>query len=428
MPNRSTLGVWMHPPRLGPRPLPLHLLFQATSLLSSLAALPNWKNGSLNLKNPRGQGTPEDERLALEKQLGQLNAESWPLFSKAVTDEAARRHRRFIEGIAAYRRNSYHRPEQTYPVLWQHGTTKLLDCRRGGEGDAPVLLIPSLINRAYILDFTPRTSMVRGLGKRGVAPFLLDWGAPGEEEKDFTLTDYVVQRIEPALQIVSDLTGRPVSLLGYCMGGLLALATALRCPKTVAGMVLMAVPWDFHRGFEVPRAFLGPLWDQLRQLIETQGQMPVDILQTLFTTVDPDATARKFSMFRDLRPRSGVAKEFILLEDWVNDGVPLVAKVALECLQGWYLDNNPPQGFWQIAGQGINPADVVCPSMVLIPDRDRIVTSASALALSQALPNSTEYHVNGGHVGMLLSRLVGSRIHAPIASCIKNWAGAAAQK
>lgn len=418
----------MHPPRLGPRPLPLHLLFQATSLLSSLAALPNWKDGSLSLKNSAGRGASEVERLALEKLLGALNPESWADLTRAVTAEAMRRHIKFVEGIAAYRRHPFRRPEQTYPVLWQQGTTRLLDCRRGADGGAPALLIPSLINRSYILDLTPRTSLARGLGKRGVAPFLLDWGAPGEDEADFTLTDYVRKRIAPALDVVSAISGGPVSLLGYCMGGLLALAEASLRPEKVAGMVLLAVPWDFHKGFEVPRAFLAPLWTQLRQLIEAQGQMPVDILQTLFTTFDPDLTSRKFSMFRDFPTRSGLAKEFVLLEDWANDGVPLVAKVALECLQGWYLDNNPQQGGWQVDGQVVNPARIACPSMILVPDRDRIVTPASALALGQVLPQCTQYHVSGGHVGMLLSRFVGSRIHAPIASCIKKWAGTAAQK
>ena len=165
----------MYPPRQGPRPLPLHLLIQAGTLLASLTALPNLKNGSLNLKNSAGKGAPDTLRLALENDVSRLSPEGWGQFSQAVTAEALHRHRRFVDGVAAYRRHPARRRMADYPVIWQQGTTRLLDCRGPGQSGPPVLLIPSLINRSYILDLTPRNSVVRGLGRRQVSVFMLDW-------------------------------------------------------------------------------------------------------------------------------------------------------------------------------------------------------------------------------------------------------------
>ena len=80
----------------------------------------------------------------------------------------------------------------------------------------------------------------------GTRPFLVDWGAPGELERGFSLTDYIAGRLEQALDRVLAEVGGPVVLLGYCMGGLLAVALALRRQRDLAGLVCLATPWDFH--------------------------------------------------------------------------------------------------------------------------------------------------------------------------------------
>ena len=114
---------------------------------------------------------------------------------------------------------------------------------------ADVLFVPSLVNRAYVLDLTPERSLMRWLPGQGFRTLLLDWGWPGEAERHFTLTDYVAGRLERALMAAPG----PVVLAGYCMGGLLALAAALRRPDRVRALALLATPWDFHAGPDGPR-------------------------------------------------------------------------------------------------------------------------------------------------------------------------------
>jgi polyhydroxyalkanoate synthase len=403
-------------PRLGPRPLALHLMTNAATWLTSFAALPSLKNGSLVWRPELGPAAS-----ALAAAVNQAGPDAWERFSQAVATEAARRHSTFLKGIWEYRHNKYRRPEDArFRTLWAEGTTRVADCRAYyDDRDHPVLLIPSLINRSYILDLSPRTSVARALAKRGLAPFLVDWDRPGPEEMDFDLTDYVTKRLEPALEAVREKTGRPVVLAGYCMGGLLALATALRRPQDVAGLVLLAAPWDFHAGLDAPRLMLDTLAAIIDKGIETMGEVPVDLLQFFISSVDPYLVSKKFTAFADLPPTSPQAREFIRLEDWVNDGVPLSPKVAFCCFNGWYRNNDTMAGRWTIADSIIDPEQVRCPSLVIIPDRDKIVTPASAHALGQRLPHAKVLQVPGGHVGMLLSRQVGARVHAPIARWIK---------
>lgn len=337
--------------------------------------------------------------------------------------EATQRHKSFLNGVWGYRHHKYRRQAPNYRTIWAEGTTRIADCRAYyDDREHPVLLIPSLINRSYILDLSPRTSLARGLAKRGLAPFLLDWDQPGPEEMTFDLTDYVTKRLEPAIDAIRTKLGRPVTLVGYCMGGLMALATALRKPQDVAGLVLLATPWDFHAGLEGPRIMLDTLAAIIDHGIETMGQVPVDLLQFFISSVDPHLASKKFTTFAHYPPQSSQARDFIRLEDWVNDGVPLPSKVASACFHGWYQKNETMHGKWKIADIPVDPTRLHCPSLVVIPDRDKIVTPASAHVLGQQLPGATVLQVAGGHVGMLLSRQVGTRVHAPIARWTKNMA------
>ena len=76
----------------------------------------------------------------------------------------------------------------------REGCSRLLDYGAAPEAadpaGPPVLVVPSLINRAYILDLAPGRSLLRWLAAQGLRPLLLDWGAPGPAEAGFGLEDY----------------------------------------------------------------------------------------------------------------------------------------------------------------------------------------------------------------------------------------------
>jgi polyhydroxyalkanoate synthase len=301
------------------------------------------------------------------------------------------------------------------PVIWQEGTTRLLDYGLSGGG-RPVLVIPSLINRAYILDLTARRSFMRSLAEKGLRPFLVDWDAPGADEAGFSLDDYIAGRLGRILDVVLAKAGRPV-LVGYCMGGLLALGLGVLRKADATGLVLMATPWDFHAPDPAQGQMFSSLHGPFSDAIRFCDGLPVDILQSLFTTIDPAGIQRKFRAFAQLNPKSAKARDFVALEDWLNDGVPLVKEVARECLFGWYAENRPVRGQWRVGGRAVLPCDFDKPVLALIPANDRIVPPASALALASALPRSSHRVVQAGHIGMI----TGARAKTNVYNCISDW-------
>jgi len=394
--------------RPGPRPLPMHLSIAALTWLSSRGIWPLWSSAS-----PLWRPEFRPQMQALDAALEGAEPRA---FAAALDGEIRARFDRLAAGIDAYRRHPFRRALAEPPVLWRDGTTRLLDYRAAPSGGGgPVLLaVPSLINRAHILDLTADRSLLRALAAAGTQPLLVDWGAPGNLEREFSLTDYIAGRLEQALDRVLSEVGGPVVLLGYCMGGLLAVALAARRRRDLAGLVCLATPWDFHAERPSQAKLLGASLSLLEPLLRNIGELPVDVIQALFAGLDPLQVIRKFVGFAELDPSSLRARLFVAVEDWLNDGVPLAAPVARECLAGWYGANAPASGEWRVAGEAVQPSALDLPSLVVIPDQDRIVPPASAEALALALPQAEALRPAAGHIGMIVGGGAPDRLYQPL--------------
>jgi polyhydroxyalkanoate synthase len=341
---------------------------------------------------------------------------------------------RFLTGLEQYRHHPYRRTLSGPPAIWQEGETRLLD-----YGEAPgatvdngpvVFVVPSLVNRGYVLDLAEGNSLLRWLAGVPSArypapavpcrPLLVDWGWPDEAARNYDLTDYIAGRLERALDATLAINGGgPVVVISYCMGGLLAAALAQRRARDVAGLALLATPWDFHADDPEGAKGLAALMAPWQPAIALWGELPVDGVQSLFALLDPLGALKKFSGFASVDPESTKAQAFVALEDWLNDGVPLAGKVARECLDGWYGANTPATGQWAIAGAPVDPAAISCPNLHLIPANDRIVPPASASALAAAMPGAEVVQPPLGHIGMV----VGSRAPTEVWSRLEAWIG-----
>ncbi len=382
--------------RLGPRPLMLHLTPAMPSSEFWSAASTNWSNAWLGSNAPHpapGSSTPHRDRAE----------------PPAWAPDAA-----LVAGIAAYRRHPWQRTLADPPAIWAQGGSRLLDY--GPPGAPPVLFVPSLVNRGHVLDLMQGGSMLRFLAQGGVRPLLLDWGWPGEAERRFTLTDYIARRLEGAMAAV----GAPLVLAGYCMGGLMAVAAALRRPELVTRLALLATPWDFWGEDPAGARRLAECLPWLEPAMAFGGAMPVDALQLLFSMVEPGSVAAKYRDFAAQDQSSARAARFVALEDWLNDGVPLAAPVAREVLAGWYGANTPETGSWHVAGAAVRPEALRVASFVAVPARDRIVPPQSALSLARKIDGAVVSRPGAGHVGMI----AGSRAEDALWRPLLGWLNA----
>lgn len=270
----------------------------------------------------------------------------------------------------------------------------------GGAGP-PVLLVPSLINPPSILDL-PGRSLLRWLAEEGkVRPLLLDWGWEVEARSGLSVAAHVEEVLLP---LIAALGERP-ALVGYCLGGTMALAAA--GPSGAPAVAAIAAPWHFSAFPDEARATLGRLWKGAAATSQALGCLPMEVLQSAFWSLDPARTIGKFEAFAGMAEGSAEARAFVTLEDWANDGPPLPHVAALELFEDMFGRDVTGRGAWRLA----DPAALPCPFLDIVSTSDRIVPAASATGAGERL------ELAQGHVGMV----VGGRAKAALWEPLSAW-------
>lgn len=396
-----------HPTRAGPIPLALHLAAAQAGAAGAAATLPMALMGAVPWHD---RVKADADELVPELQNAGLLPLQMALQTRALSNLAE-----MIQGIDAYRAHPYCRADTGPLESAEFGSTRVLEY--GDEGGKPILCIPSLVNPSYVLDLKPGRSLMAALATDGFRPMLVDWGAPGESEAGFSMDEYVA-RLSDVLEHVVGVAGGPVPVLGYCMGGNLAMALATLRGEAVERLALLATPWDFSHHV-APLAV--PMAASLQGL-EANGPatVPMEVVQVFFASLDPTLAERKFRAFSNLDQSCERAEEFVALEDWANDGAPLTARVLRHCVEEWYIENRPAKGTWKVADTVVSGATIQCPAFAAIPKADRIVPPESALALANEIAGCTICRPPSGHVGMIVSSRAEAGLWAPLREWLKS--------
>ena len=388
-------------------------------LMTSSGALPFSKQNP-GENDPARQVAAEAMGLSPDALTGPWQSHLDPVrFLDAMTRQSTERMGRFMAGVRAYQTHPHRRTLTPLPAVWRRGAATLRAAASEEKGPA-VLYVPSLVNRAYILDLADDRSLMRASAAAGLNAFLLDWGEPTKAELAFTFTDYMEGVLIPAMEEVARRIGGPIRLAGYCMGGTLTAAAAMLRPELVARLALLAAPWDFHTESAAARALMKAMDAPLSMMIDAEGEASIDLLQALFASLDPTLAGRKFRTFAALDQTSEEARRFVELEDWLNEGVPVAGPVMKDVLSSWYGANDPALGSWRVSGTIIDPARITAPTLALIPGQDRIVPPLSARALADEIPGAQAQDVPFGHIGMIAGGSAPQRIYAPLIAWLRS--------
>ena len=264
------------------------------------------------------------------------------------------------------------------------GPAALRDC--GGSGP-PLLLVPSLINPPHILDLDEEVSLAGVLASMGRRVLLVDWG-DARERAHLDIGGHVEQLLLPLIQTV----GEPPALIGYCLGGTMALAAANLVP--CERVATLAAPWHFSRYPADSRESLSQMWRNAHPTAEALGVLPMEVLQAAFWSLDPRRTVAKFARFAALEPGSANARRFVVLEDWANEGEPLPFPAARELFEDLFAADGSGRGTWSVGGSRIVDR-IPCPLLHLISKTDRIAPGSTA-------PAGERVPIPSGHVGMVV--------------------------
>lgn len=287
----------------------------------------------------------------------------------------------------------------------------------GPTGRPPILVVPSLINRWYVLDLRPRASLVEALVGAGFDVWLLDWGG-AEPEDRYLEWDAVVARIDRAARRVLRATAASrIALLGYCMGGTLTAIHAALHPQAVAALALLAAPIDFARAGML-RRMVDPAWFDADAIADA-GNVAASQMQAGFVALRPTLDAQKAAGLPDLVADRAAREAFLALDAWASDNVAFPAAAYRRYIRDLYQGNQLVTGGHRVAGVAVSLQAITCPVVAITASRDTICPPAAATAMLDLVSSTdkTTIEVPGGHVGAV----VGSRASSEMYPRLVEW-------
>lgn len=406
-----TLPPVLHP---GPQPLLLHLALAGQVWLNWPLLLPSLQQKSTG-SNIGWSPKLRPSLNALRDRAAKLPPE---LLAAAMATEGMGRYQSYLEGVMIYRQHGDKRTLPDVAVVGTFSGSRLLDYAPTLPVAPTVLIVPSLVNRYHVLDLDAEQSLLRWLVGRGIRPLLVDWGTPSHSDSAMTISDYVA-RLGVMAERAQQLTGgRKLHLLGHCLGGNLALALTAAKITAVQSLTLFSTPWDFHAGDRRLGQYAASVWRDLERILPADDLVPAKFVQTLFAVLQPLAVVEKFRQLACQPPSAANLRRFVLVEDWLNDGVPLTQPVCREIIEEWYGANRPGRGAWRVGGELLRPRRVTVPVLVVVAERDHIVPAASAAVLAQQLPCARLLHLPLGHIGMIVGAQAKDLLWRPVADWI----------
>ena len=270
----------------------------------------------------------------------------------------------------------------------------------------PVLLVPSLINRHYVLDLLPSKSFVEYLVGLGHDVFIIDWGTPTDEDRFVTFDDICDRALGRALRVTTKLAGASRGhLLGYCLGGTLTTIHAAARPERVASLTLLAAPIDFHDDGLLSRWTRSPTFD-VNALVSAMGNVPWQLMQSAFHMLRPTLNLSKAVHVIDRAWDDEFLNGFLALETWGNDNVSFPGECYRRYVEELYRKNALIAGTFTLSGSPVRLAAIQCPTLVVSFLHDNIVPSESARVLLDQISSEDKQHIalSGGHVGAVVSK------------------------
>ena len=282
--------------------------------------------------------------------------------------------------------------------------TRLLHLRRYASTDArgdgpPVLLVYSLIKRPYVLDLLPERSLVRRLSREGFSVYLTDWLPPSVDDADCGMADYVNVELARAVELVKARHGvQSVSMIGCCLGGLLAAIYCALHPHDVEHLVPFALPFEVQpllrpaaAAYMVSLYGNVPAW-WMRAAMNARVASPFDRPAYLAQELDEPELAHSVD-----------APIQQALDRWFGSDVPFAGRLFCE-LATAYEHSEFARGQFEVAGRHVALAEIRCPVLNITAERDKLVQGSVSFIEQVGSAEASNVSFPTGHLGLMVSR------------------------
>ena len=271
----------------------------------------------------------------------------------------------------------------------------------------PLLLVFALMNRPSILDLRPGHSYVEFMVRKGYDVYLLDWGAPGPEDKNLDFGDYTLDYMPRAIRKLKAVSGsQEFSMLGWCIGAILTtIYAALRPDDGLRNLILLTAPLDFANKEAITFArWTDPQYFDVEKVLAMFGNMPPEIIEYGAKALKPvENYIGNYLRLWDNLDNPQVVEAWHAMNTWVTDNIPMAAGAFRQLINDLYRKNRLMEGSLMLRGERVDVGRIRAQLLTVIAEGDHITPPCqSETILSRVSSTDKElYRIPGGHIGIM---------------------------
>jgi polyhydroxyalkanoate synthase subunit PhaC len=268
----------------------------------------------------------------------------------------------------------------------------------------PVMFVMSPVARGYILDLAKGQSLIEYLLLQGYDVYLMDWVPPRREHAHLGMRDFALSLIDESIAKVQEDSGeQDVSVIGYCMGGLLAaMNAAINHDGPIKNLVCFTTPVN-SEGMGLYKTWAESKAFDIDKIVDQLGIIPGDMISASIQALRPfQKRANQMQLLNNVENDSFV-KASLRFERWAADQLPIPGELARDMFRDFLQDNKLVKNQYPLGDKLVDLGKIRVPFLHVAAEYDHIVPTAASCDLVKMVgsEDKQEIVVRGGHVSLV---------------------------
>jgi polyhydroxyalkanoate synthase len=287
--------------------------------------------------------------------------------------------------------------------------------------EKPLLFIPPWINKFYILDLRPESSLVKWVVDKGFTVFMISWVNPDKKYRNKGFEDYITDGLLASIDKIYEITKcKSLHTIGYCVGGTLIASVIaylanpkckIRSKMEIASATLLTTLLDFEHAGDMAIFMAENYLETIRAQMGEKGVLDGSVLYNTFSALKAKDMVWRYFVNSYMLGKKPGAHEILF---WNSDPTNLTNAMQIFLARDLYKNNLLRTGTLKMFGVSIDLKTVTIPIYMISTVKDHLVPWRATFDGMKLFGGGGRFVLGGsGHVAGI--------INAPSKNKYNHW-------